>query len=132
MTEQYSDNASEFEPLPNTAIVYRALLRKQWIDEDTGKVTFDAYFLRKDKNELGLSVRIASACTAEQCAAKFRNCYGVASLNVGRIRDLGLDVVPDSPSHANIIGLPYREDNRARAERLADLLAQQSSIEWQP
>lgn len=60
MTEQSSDNASEFEPLPDSAIVYRALLRKQWIDEDTGIVTFDAYFLRKDKNEQGLSVRISN------------------------------------------------------------------------
>lgn len=96
MTEQSSDNASEFEPLPDSAIVYRALLRKQWIDEDTGRVTFDAYFLRKDKNEQGLSVRIANVCTVQQCAARFRNYYGVASLNVGRIRDFGLDVVPNN------------------------------------
>ncbi len=51
---------------------------------------------------------------------------------VGRVRDLGLDVVPDSPSHANIIGLPYREDEPDTAVRLALLLAKQSRIQWRP
>ncbi|WP_273038625.1 hypothetical protein [Iningainema tapete] len=38
MTKPSFDNTIEFEPLPCSAIVYRALLRKQWIDEDTGTV----------------------------------------------------------------------------------------------
>ncbi|MEG3957270.1 hypothetical protein [Microcoleus sp. herbarium2] len=75
---------------------------------------------------------IASVCSPEQCAAKFNNCYGVASLQVGQIRELGLDAVPDSASHAQIVGLPQVKDDRNRAERLADLLAQRSSIVWQP
>ncbi len=132
MREKSYGSASEFEPLPCSAIVYRTLLRKQWIDEDTGRVKADAYFLRKSKNEQGLSVNIARACSPEQCAALFNKCYGVASLNVGRIRDLGLDVMPDSPSHANITGVPYREDDPAMAERLAGLLAKQSRIQWRP
>lgn len=132
MRKQHSGNSSEFEPLPDSAIVYRALLRKQWVDEDTKKVSLDAYYLRKKKNETGLSVRIASVCSPEECAAKFRNCYGVASIEVGPIRELGLDVVPDSPSHAQIVGLTYREDNRSRADRLAELLANLSRIVWQP
>jgi hypothetical protein len=35
----------QFEPLREDAIVYRSLLRKQWINEDTGRVKADAYFL---------------------------------------------------------------------------------------
>jgi hypothetical protein len=58
--------------------------------------------------------------------------YGVASLQVGKVRELGLDVVPDSPSHAQIVGLPYREDDRNNADRLARLLAEQSRLVWQP
>ena len=77
-------------------------------------------------------MRIASVCSPEQCAAKFNPCYGVASLQVGQIRELGLDAVPDSASHAQIVGLPQVKDDRNRAERLADLLAQRSSIVWQP
>ncbi|MEG4808779.1 hypothetical protein QUA82_14190 [Microcoleus sp. F8-D3] len=132
MNEQYFSSDAEFEPLPNRAIVYRALLRKQWIDEDTGLVQSEAYYLRKNKNEQGLSVNIASVCSPEQCAARFRTCYGVARLEVGGIRELGLDVIPDSISHAEIAGLPYAEDDTERADLLADLLAQQSQIIWQP
>ncbi|WYL98011.2 MAG: hypothetical protein HEQ35_26125 [Gloeotrichia echinulata IR180] len=119
---------SEFEPLPPDTVVYRALLRKQWIDEDTGRVKADAYFLRA--SEPGLSVNIASVCSPEQCAGLFRKCYGVASLEVGRVREIGLDVEQDSRNHANIVGVPYREDDLAEAERLAGLLAKRSQIVW--
>jgi hypothetical protein len=121
---------TEFEALPGDAVVYRALLRKQWIDEDTGRVKADAYFLRV--SEPGLSVNIASVCSPEQCARLFRKCYGVASLEVGRVREIGLDVEQDSPNHANIVGLPHQEDDLAEAERLAGLLAKRSHIVWQP
>ncbi|WP_334941417.1 hypothetical protein [Nostoc sp.] len=121
---------SQFEPLRFDAVVYRALLRKQWIDEDTNRVKADAYFLRA--SEPGLSVNLASVCSPEQCAGLFRKCYGIASLEVGRIREIGLDVEQDLVNHANIVGLPDREDNLALAERLAGLLAKRSHIVWQP
>jgi hypothetical protein len=119
-----------YESLPCAEIVYRALLRKQWIDEDTGTIKADAYFLRS--HESGLSVNLASVRSPEQCAAKFKKCHGIASLHVGRVRDLGLDVEQDSPDHANITGLPSREDDPAKAERLAGLLAKRSRLQWQP
>jgi hypothetical protein len=90
----------------------------------------DAYFLRA--NEPGLSVNIASVCSPEQCARLFRKCYGVASLQVEHVREIGLDVEQDSINHANIIRLPYRGDNLAEAERLAGLLARMSQLVWQP
>ncbi|NJK74574.1 MAG: hypothetical protein HC849_10940 [Oscillatoriales cyanobacterium RU_3_3] len=130
MTDTSSSSNSEFAPLAENAIVYRALLRRQWIDEESNVVLSPAYLLRA--NEAGLSVTIASVRSPEQCAAKFRNCYGVASLQVGQIRELGLDAVPDSTSHAQIIGLPHVKDDRDRAERLADLLAERSRIAWKP
>lgn len=120
----------QFDPLPDDATVYRALLRKQWINEDTGKVKADAYFLRA--NEPGLSVNLASVCSPKQCADLFRKCYGVASLEVGDVRQIGLEVQQDSVNHANLLGLPYREDRLAEAERLAGLLAKQSQVVWQP
>jgi hypothetical protein len=120
----------QFEPLPEDAIVYRSLLRKQWINEDTGRVKADAYFLRA--SETGLSVNLASICSPQQCAEMFRKCYGVASLEVGDVREVGLDVEQDSVNHANVVGLPYREDNLAEAERLAGLLAKRSHLVWQP
>ncbi len=119
---------NQFEPLPSNSVVYRAMLRKQWIDEDTGRVKADAYFLRT--NESGLSVNLASVCSPEQCAKLFRKCYGIASLEVGRVKEIGLDVKQDSLNHANITGLPHQEDNLAEAERLAGLLAKRSCIVW--
>jgi hypothetical protein len=97
----------KFEPLPEDAIVYRALLRKQWIDEETGRVKADAYFLRA--SEPGLSVNLANVCAPEDCADLFRKCYGVASLKVGSVREIGLDVEHDCVNHANLIGLPYEK-----------------------
>jgi hypothetical protein len=120
----------QFELLPDDAIVYRSMLRKQWIDEDTGRVKADAYFLRS--NEPGLSVNLASKCSPQQCAEMFRKCYGVASLQVGNVREIGLDIEQDAVNHANVMGLPCREDDLAEAERLAGLLAKRSYLVWQP
>jgi hypothetical protein len=120
----------QFDPLSDNAIIYRALLRKQWINEDTGRVKADAYFLRV--NERGLSVNLANVCSPKQCAELFRKCYGIASLEVRGVREVGLDVEQDSVNHANVVGLPYREDDLAEAERLAGLLARQSQIVWNP
>jgi hypothetical protein len=47
------------------------------------------------------------------------------------VRDIGLNVVPDDvPKHANIVGIPYREDDSERAERLATELAMQARVAW--
>lgn len=127
-----SNGDVELEPLLCSEIVYRALLRKRWINEDTFRVKADAYFLREQEKHTGLSVSIARTCSPQQCAKKFRECFGVASLQVGHIRDIGLDVVPDALTHANIVGLPYREDDPDRAERFAGLLAKRSHIVWTP
>jgi len=43
-----------FDSLADSAIVYRALLRRQWIDETSDLVSLFAYLLRP--NEPGLSV----------------------------------------------------------------------------
>jgi hypothetical protein len=51
-------------------------------------------------------------------------------MEVASIRELGLDVIPDSISHAEIIHLPYAEDDPEQADFLADSLAQQSQIVW--
>ncbi len=126
MNEEPASSAAEFEPLSCSAIVYRALLRKKWINEDTGEVKADAFFLRE--NEAGLSVNIAESCSPQKCVASFKKCSAVASLHVGRVRELGLDVIRDSKIHANLTKLPHEDDNLAEAERLAGLLAKQARL----
>ncbi len=126
MTDNREEISSKFAPLPCNSLVYRAL-KKKWVNEDTGEILADAFFLRKDIGETGVSVNIASVCSPQDCAARFKRKF-VASLHVGNVRNLGLDIIQDMPNHANITGLQYREDDLADAERLASLLAKQSRI----
>jgi hypothetical protein len=126
MIESSSESGSEFENLPDHILVYRGL-RKGWIDRDRLIVKSDAYYLRQRIKEQGISVNFS----IEQSLSALKKCEGVASLNVGEIRELGLNVVRDSLSHGSIIGLPYREDNRSMADELALLLARQSRIVWE-
>jgi hypothetical protein len=118
------------EPLPCDTIVYRALLRPEWINEDTKKVSDQAYYLRKLEQgiENGISVNIAKLCSPEMCARRFNKCIGVASLHVGKIREIDLDVIVDQGDHALIIGLPFKDNALKQAKRLAHLLAKQSRI----
>jgi hypothetical protein len=114
------------EALPCSAIVYRAISRKNWIDKAAKCVT-PAAFVRRPapRDEKGLSVDVESP---NSCHKSLRDCFGVVSLHVGRVRDLQLDVVPDQLPHANITGLPRQEDDRTEAEHLASELAKQSRI----
>lgn len=41
-------------------------------------------------------------------------------------------ILQPSQAAANIMGLPYKEDDLAQAERLAGLLAKKSQIVWKP
>jgi hypothetical protein len=110
------------EPLPCSAIVYRAMARSKWIDN--GQI-MPAAFIRRPppKDEDGLSVDIDSA---RSCASVLRDCYGVTSLHVGHVRGLQLDVVVDEAPHANITGVPRPSEDRDRAEWLASQLARQA------
>ena len=111
--------------LPCSAIVYRAMARKSWIDS-TGRVLSAAFMRRPPpKDEDGLSVDVKSASS---CYKSLRDCYGVVSLHTGRLRDLQLDVVPDELTHANVTGLPRQEEDRTSAEHLASELAKQARI----
>jgi hypothetical protein len=125
------------------AIVWRLLRKKAWLDQDALDADIkvilpDAYLRRKEVDTNGLSVGIKGRCTLEEFKASLNKVHGVVSLHVGRVRDLGLDVFPDDPQlveeqgheynpcHANIINVPYVDDDPKEAERLAGLLAKQS------
>lgn len=114
----------DIQPLACNTIVYRAMARKNWTDATTGSVLPVAFVRRQSSaDDDGLSVDIESA---RSCSLALRKCYGVASLHVGRVRNLGLDVVVDEAPHANITGLPRNTDDAAQAERLASQLARQA------
>lgn len=105
------------------------MLAVGWFDVQTGQARPGA-FLRKPKDEVGISVGIAAQCPISEFVDGFSTCYGVFTLHVGRIRNLGLDILPDPLRHANIIGLPFQNENQAEAERLAGKLAKQARPLW--
>ena len=113
---------NEIFPLGCSTIVLRALAVSGWIQN-----LHEAFLLRASDRSTGLSV--SYSCPPSECRSALKTSHGVISLHVGRVRELRLDVVPDEPTHANIKGLPYKEDGlqeAALAERFASLLAQQA------
>lgn len=116
-------------------ILYRPIIDKRWFNKETGEI-LDTAFRRKKSDKEGLSVNIAKNYSVQQCidTNDYRECFAVGTLHVGKIRDLGLDVVPDAPHHANIKGLPaYDEvgpEHDARREYLANELLKQFRPVW--
>jgi hypothetical protein len=125
------------EVLPSDWMVNRAILKKQWIDTDTGRLKADAFLRRRNEDgslkETGLSVDIARMRPVESFAQTFKLCHAVVEIEVGYVRSISLDVVPkteppNDPSHAEIVGIP---DDDAREEYLAGLMAKQAQFVWQ-
>jgi len=117
------------ETLECSAIVLRAVLRAKNIDRAAKKVLAGAFLLRTfpdGTREAGLSVSFN--LSPAEAAAQFSKCHGIASLHVGRVRTLELDVVPDEPNHANILTLPHPADDPARAEYFASRLQEQARL----
>jgi len=101
------------------------------LDVKSNQVTPEAFFLRpKPKDSDGLSVSHTSALDAVTPDGTPLDWFGIASLHVGKIRaiDSALDVVPDSPTHANVTGLVYREDDEGKAQFFADKLSEGSRL----
>ena len=121
----------ELRTLDCVDIVFRAVIRTKHWSRDTRRPLAAAFLLRTSPNgtrEGALSV--SYDCSPQECADDFNKCYGVASLHVGRVRNLGLDVIPDEPNHANVTGLPHPADNPAEAERFARELRRQARPVW--
>ncbi|MGH9929238.1 MAG: hypothetical protein ACREA9_08420 [Pyrinomonadaceae bacterium] len=111
------DNPPELPPYQCEQIVFRAQLYKEWVKN--GKVKKQAFY-RLNKDEHGISV----SSTEESCGEGLTDpIHGKLTLHIGRIRTLGLDVIPDTPTHGNIQDIPTREENDALARTLAEDLA---------
>jgi hypothetical protein len=88
----------------------------------------EAFMLRTDEKASGLSVNFD--WTPQECQEKttLNKTHGVASLRVASVTELNLGVVPDEPNHANITGVPHKEDDPKLAEYLANELAKRSAL----
>jgi hypothetical protein len=114
-------NPAPLPPYEDDLTVYRAAGFDNWIKRD-GTVKKQAFNRRPfPADQRGLS------CSPEQarCRDGLANTYGVIRFEVGAVRqiDPALDVVPDSPTHGNVTGVPYRDEDRARHDFLAGRLA---------
>jgi hypothetical protein len=126
--------------LPCGTTLYRAITNKGWFDRnDSAAILADAFFRRRPKeidgaldprDSDGLSLAIAEATSPDRFVAGFRRCFGVASLHLGRLRDLGLDVVidPDDNTKVLVKNLPFERPGDAAAERLAGDVAKQARV----
>jgi hypothetical protein len=115
------------DELPCATIVLRSIRNSGCLNLEAQIVLTGAFMRRpKPRDEAGLSVDLG--CTPDESFNKPRKCYGVVSLHVGRIRDLGLNVIPNRVDHGNIVGTPYKEDDEVRAEWFASRLAEQARI----
>lgn len=111
------------------AILYRLLTKSLWIDLDGG-IALDAFYRRAD--EEGISVFVAAMCSLDEAKSMLNRVKGIATLHAGRVRAIGLEVVPDpdDEQHAEIMGLPLRDDDEGLATYFADLLAEQARLVW--
>jgi hypothetical protein len=104
--------------------------RKQY-DKVTGKVLSLAFLRRPPKpdgtpnDQKGLSVNLN--CETADILRKFDVVHAIGKLIVEEIRAIpttpNLDVIQNSPTHANITGLPAHGENETEAEHLARQLA---------
>lgn len=80
-----------------------------------------AFLLRANEREEGLSVRYN--CTGDECENELEPSYGLLSVVARRVKGIGLRVVPDSATHANIKDVPYQGDDADRAFSIAGQLS---------
>ncbi len=127
-------SGGERPPLHCGTLVYRAV-RRSWLDPDAegGALLPDAFLRVRPSDEQGLSV----AGSLDEARAALSNPAAVVSLHVGRIRDLGLDVIADplpqvpGSTHAVLVNLPQGDGpERYRARWLAGRLARMSRVVW--
>jgi|ERR1019366_1170284 hypothetical protein len=107
--------------LVNADILLRALLRRAELDDP-----LTAFFIRNNERDTGLSVNFDM--TPDECRAQFRTSHGVRRLLVQSVRELELEVIPDDAHHANVKGIPHKDDDPNRAEFLAGQLLRMSEL----
>jgi hypothetical protein len=118
-------------------IVRRVATKPSWLEKRIDKFVFSAFLLRPGEEDL--SVDVVALRSQEETMRPFSPCHGLATLHVGRIRDLGLKVIFDpiddppekrNPAHAKIIGMPSQAEDAARALDLAYRLASDSRVTY--
>jgi hypothetical protein len=128
---------------PCNTIVFRVLRVKQWIDpDDDRRVKSEAFMRRKPRtldnghldpgDDDGLSVFDSFHMNIQACRADegSRSGHGIASLHVGTLRSLGLEVIRDPQDQRKVLitNMPFENPNEAAQEALLDRVADSARI----
>jgi hypothetical protein len=113
-------------PLPELAcetVLFHAIIYENHLNKD-GSHKPQTFIRRREADLNGLSVN-TSIRGCEQGLT--RGIFGVRTVHIGTLRDLGFDVFMDSPDHGNIRFAdgrltPRRQDNEQGANDTAELL----------
>ena len=118
-----SSQGAALRVLAEADILLRVLLRSA---ELTDPLT--AFFIRDNERDTGLSVNFDM--TPEECKAQtcFYKTYWVRSMLVRSVQELDLEIVPDDVHHANVKGIPHKDEDPNRAEFLAGQLLRVSEL----
>lgn len=80
-----------------------------------------AFLLRANEKDSGLSVMLN--CTPDYCENELKKSYGVLSVIANQVTELGLRVVQDEPTHANIKDVPHESEDADQAMAIAGKLS---------
>jgi hypothetical protein len=125
------------EESPDNAKVCRAARKPSWLAIDSDRFVFSAFLRRSGED--GLSVDVVGLRSDEETKRAFNPCHRLATLEVGQVRALGLQVIfdpindpPDkrNPAHAMIIGMPSVEEDWDRAHDFAYRLAVLATVTY--
>lgn|SRR6185503_908251 len=112
--------------------LYRAITYNDWLKKNNVEVRHQLFY-RINKDLSGLSVDT----TPDACRSNFQEpIFGLIDMTAGQIREVvtkqddddRLDVVPITATHGNIKKVPYRDDDRIEATRIAKELARRAHI----
>jgi hypothetical protein len=134
--------------LPCSTIVYRQIRKNSWYDpDDDSKAMAEAFMRRRPRtrqdgtedagDDDGLSVYDSFRIHRQECMEDSNTCYGLATLHVGTLRDLGLTVIRDPEDERKILipDMPLTNPGSEREETLLESVARSARIpvryKWQ-
>lgn len=100
-------------------LVFRCIFNK-WI---SGKEISSEAFILRDRPGKGIEKGLSVGNNPQNAKRNLTKVNKIVTLHVGKVRDIKLDVVPTTKTHANIVELPAPTD--LEAERFATALLKQ-------
>lgn len=111
MNDQETALPPKTETSADFSLVYRAILKKAYIDTETREIDPQAFMCRPRNDFKGLSVGFATQHLDHLKVS------GIAELDVTGIYSLSLTIQKTSSIHANIVGVPRKAEIRVEDEK---------------